>query len=83
MLAWVVPARAEGTWRLGNETLTLTQQYQRLSGTLGSRPITAGKLNGTDISFTVGERVYAGRVEGDRMTGQNWSANRLGMKPAL
>ena len=82
-LAWVVPARAEGTWQLGNETLTLTQQYQRLSGTLGSRPITAGKLDGTDISFTVGERVYAGRVEGDRMTGQNWSANRLGSKPAL
>ena len=80
-LAWVVPARAEGTWRLGSETLTLTQQYQRLSGTLGSRPITAGKLTGTDISFTVGDRVYSGRVEGDRMTGRNWSANRVASKP--
>lgn len=82
-LAWVVPARAEGTWQLGDETLTLSQQYQHVSGALGSRPISAGKLNGTEISFTVGERAYTGRVEGDRMTGQNWSATRLGSKPAL
>ena len=81
-LAWVVPAKAAGTWQVGNETLTLTQQYQQLSGTLGSQPITAGKLDGTGISFTVGERVYTGRVEGDRMTGQNWSANRVSAKPA-
>lgn len=81
-LAWVVPARAAGTWQLGNETLTLTQQYQVVSGTLGSRPLAAGKLDGANISFTVGERVYTGRVDGDRMTGQNWSANRVGPKPA-
>jgi hypothetical protein len=53
-----------------------------LSGTLGSAPVTAGKLNGADISFTVGERVYEGRVSGDRITGQNWTAKRLGSQPA-
>jgi SAM-dependent methyltransferase len=81
-LAWVVPAKVAGTWQIGNETLTLTQQYQRLSGTLGSAPVAAGKLNGADISFTVGERVYEGRVSGDRITGQNWAASRVVSKPA-
>jgi hypothetical protein len=77
-LAWVVPAMVAGTWRLGDETLTLTQQYQKLSGTLASQPLTTGKLDGANISFTVGERVYAGRVEGDRLAGQGWSASRVG-----
>ena len=27
-MMWVVPAKVAGTWRLGDQTLTLTQQYQ-------------------------------------------------------
>ena len=38
-LLWVVPAKVAGTWRLGDQTLTLTQQYQIVGGTLGSTPI--------------------------------------------
>ncbi|MBA2355035.1 MAG: class I SAM-dependent methyltransferase [Acidobacteria bacterium] len=75
-LSWVVPAKAAGTWQLGKQTLTLTQQYQVISGALGSTPITGGKLTGEDITFTVGSQVYTGRVTADTMTGPDWSATR-------
>lgn len=75
-LYWVVPAKAAGTWKLGGDTLTLTQQYQVLSGTLGSTPITDAKMKGDAITFTAGTKVYAGRVNGTRMTGTGWSATR-------
>jgi len=75
-LMWVVPAKVAGTWRLGDQTLTLTQQYQIVSGTLGSTAIAAGKLNGAAITFTAGGKTYAGRVNGDTMTGPGWSAAR-------
>jgi hypothetical protein len=75
-MLWVVPAKVAGSWRLGDQTLTLTQQYQVVSGTLGSTPIATGKLNGDVITFTAGGRTYAGRVNGDRITGSGWSATR-------
>ena len=60
----------------GGQSLTLTQELQMVSGTLGSTPITAGKLKGDEITFTAGSRVYTGRVNGDRMSGVGWSATR-------
>lgn len=75
-LSWVVPAKVAGTWQLGQQALILTQQYQVISGTLGATPITAGKLNGEDVTFTVGDRVYTGKVNGDSMAGQGWSATK-------
>jgi hypothetical protein len=75
-LLWIVPAKVEGTWQLGPQALTLTQKYQTVTGTLGTTPITAGKLNGSEITFTAGTRVYTGRVNGDRITGTGWSAAR-------
>jgi hypothetical protein len=75
-LSWVVPAKVAGTWALGQETLTLEQQYQVVSGTLGATPITAGRLKGEEITFTVGTRRYNGRVNGSTMTGSGWSASR-------
>ena len=74
VLSWVIPAKVEGSWTLGQDTLALTQHYQTISGTLGKTPITAGSLNGDAITFTVGSKVYTGRVSGDRMTGDGWSA---------
>ena len=76
-LLWVVPAKVAGAWRLGDQTLTLTQQYQIVGGTLGSTPITVGKLKGDVLTFTAGGRTYAGRVNGDRITGSGWSATRV------
>lgn len=75
-MAWIVPARVEGTWRLGNDTLTLSQRFQHFTGTLGATPVMAGTLSGTALSFTAGGRSYTGRVEGDRLVGEGWSATR-------
>ena len=69
-LLWIVPAKAEGTWQLGNETLTLKQNFQMLEGTLGSRAITDAKMTGEEIAFTVGGgQRYTGKVNGNSMTG--------------
>ena len=80
----IIPARAAGTWRLGTNDLTLTQEFQKVSGTLGATPIASGRLSGEQISFNVGETQYTGKVSGDRMEGtattagktQNWTATK-------
>jgi precorrin-6B methylase 2 len=85
---WIVPARVEGTWRLGQGELTLKQTFQDLSGTLTSGntpvPIRAGEMRGDQITFSVGDATYTGRLidgaiqgmvtSGDRTA--SWSATR-------
>ena len=66
---WIVPARVEGTWQLPQGALTLAQEFQMVSGTLGSTPLTAGRLRGDEITFTVGEASYTGRVQGNTISG--------------
>jgi precorrin-6B methylase 2 len=80
---WIVPAKVEGTWHLTQGDLALTQQFQMISGTLGSTPITNGKLRGNAITFTVGTVEYTGQVNGSSMQGTlkgsqsgAWSATR-------
>ncbi len=78
---WIVPAKVEGAWKLGANTLTLTQQFQMVSGTLGSNPIGEGKLRGDEISFTVGGTKYTGKVSGNTMRGTTasgaaWTASK-------
>ena len=78
---WIVPAKAEGTWQLGSNQLTLTQQFQVLSGTLGSNPLTNGRLTGDSITFSAGGVTYTGTVNGNSMkgttgTGTAWSATK-------
>jgi hypothetical protein len=78
---WIVPAKVDGTWQLGQGSLTLKQQFQMVSGTLGSTAISAGRLRGNDISFSVGDVKYTGRVDGTTakgtMTGGGaWTATR-------
>lgn len=75
-LYWMVPAKVAGSWKLGGKTLTLTQQYQVISGTLGSTPIMSGKVAGSEITFIADGRVHTGRVKGDRMSGEGWTATR-------
>jgi len=75
-LLWVVPAKVEGTWQIGADTLLLTQKYQVIEGTLGAAPISAGRLTGADITFTAGGRVYTGRATGTTMSGTGWSATK-------
>lgn len=83
-LLWIVPAKVEGTWRIGKQDLRLTQKYQMLTGTLGSARISDARMNGDRISFKVDGAGYSGTVNGKSMhgtvTGASagvWSASRL------
>jgi hypothetical protein len=82
-LLWIVPAKVEGTWRLAQGDLTLKQEFQMISGTLGSTPISNGRLRGKEITFTVGTAQYSGQVNGPSMQGTvkgggggTWNATR-------
>ncbi len=65
ILLWIVPAKVEGTWQSPQGTLTLKQDFQKISGTLGDAPIADGKLRGEEITFKVGATEYTGRVNGN------------------
>jgi SAM-dependent methyltransferase len=76
---WVVPAKVEGTWQLGEGRLVLEQTYQMLKGTLTSGNVVApvkGKLTGAEIAFTAGGTEYKGRVSGDAMEGTRTTAGK-------
>jgi hypothetical protein len=83
-LLWIVPAKTDGTWKSGQGELKLTQYFQVLSGTMGTTPITNGKMAGDQISFTAGNSQYSGRVSGNTIEGTvrtgatstNWRATR-------
>ena len=68
-LLWIVPAKVEGTWKMGNQQLVLKQQFQMLTGSLGGADVSSGRLRGNDITFTVGNAVYSGRVDGNAIKG--------------
>ena len=68
-LLWIVPAKVEGTWKLGEAELTLKQSNQMLTGTLGSTEITEARMRGKDISFKVGNASYTGTLDGKTLTG--------------
>jgi hypothetical protein len=81
VLLWIVPAKVDGTWQTPRGTLTLKQDFQMLSGTLGTMPITEGKLRGEEITFKVGTTQYTGRVKGNAIEGTiggggTWTARR-------
>ena len=63
-LLWIVPAKVAGTWNTPSGALTLTQNFQMISGTLGSQAI-QGRLRGNEITFTAGNTKYTGTVEGN------------------
>jgi len=95
---WVVPAKIEGEWTVkdGAQTfdLKLNQRFQMLTGTatVGGKPLPVknGKINGTQIVFTVDidgkPATYQGKISGDRIEGiagaaankRDWSAAKKG-----
>ena len=85
-LLWIVPAKVQGTWRLSQGELTLKQDYQMVSGSLGGAPIANGRLRGDRITFSVGTAEYTGRVNGTAIEGtvstggtvSRWKASRSG-----
>ena len=63
--------------------LTLKQNFQMLTGTLGNTAISEGKLRGEEITFKVGNATYTGRAQGNTMrgtvtggSGGSWTATR-------
>src|SRR5262245_45060272 len=81
-LFWIVPAKVEGSWKMPQGELTLKQQFQMLSGALGSNAISNARMRGNDISFTAGGTLYTGRVNGDSMSGTAvggaaWTATKI------
>jgi hypothetical protein len=78
---WIVPAKVDGSWQLGQSPLTLTQKFQMVTGKLGTTDVT-GRLRGDEITLTAGNAKYTGRVDGNSMRGSggtnggSWSATR-------
>ena len=70
---WIIPAKVDGAWRMGESELTLEQQYQTFKGTLKAgnviAPIMDGKLDAARITFTAGGKQYTGVVKGNAMEG--------------
>ncbi|MGV6873767.1 SAM-dependent methyltransferase [Pseudochelatococcus sp. B33] len=85
---WIIPAKVQGNWRLGDGELSLTQTYQMLSGALTQNgqatPITDARMDGRSIVFTAGGSRYSGQVNDDGNIsgtiegGGEWSASRVG-----
>ena len=72
-LLWIVPAKVAGKWQLNGGVLTLTQEFQMLSGSLTvngkSLPISEAKMRGDQIAFAAGNTFYSGLVKGAAMEG--------------
>jgi SAM-dependent methyltransferase len=69
VLLYYVPADVAGSWQMPQGPLTLKQEFQTLSGTIGGAPIESPKIRGEELSFTAGGSQYSGRVSGDSITG--------------
>lgn len=82
-LLWIVPAKVQGTWQTPEGTLTLEQQFQNVTGSLGGAALSSGRLRGGTIELQVGDVRYSGRVAGSTIEGTvsggrtgTWTATR-------
>jgi hypothetical protein len=86
---WIVPAKVDGAWKMGDGEVVFKQTFQMISGTVRSKggeiPL-KGRLNGDQITFKAGDASYTGRVSGDSIKGSvkggsgssEWTATRAG-----
>ncbi|MCU0456070.1 MAG: class I SAM-dependent methyltransferase [Bacteroidales bacterium] len=89
-MMWIIPAKVEGFWMLGQNELSFKQQYQMVFGNLISNSkveqITDGRLNGNEITFKIKDDLYVGQVNGKTMSGtvtgggkkSDWVATKTG-----
>ena len=72
-LMWIIPARVEGNWELGQDQLLISQEFQMIHGKLISgdkdSDIRNGRLRGNEITFMIEDVLYTGCVSGDKMEG--------------
>lgn len=85
---WIVPAKADGMWKMSDGEINLTQTFQMLTGTIKtggkSVAINEGKMNGSGITLSGGGYLFAGKIEGNSIEGtftfngktDKWSAKR-------
>ncbi len=70
---WIIPAKVEGIWELGEDQLLITQEFQMIYGKLisGDKEIILrnGRLRGNEITFTINDVLYTGSVSGNKMEG--------------
>jgi SAM-dependent methyltransferase len=78
---WVIPARVDGSWTLTVDDgpagkalrLTFAQRYQQLEGTAATGnsavPLSDVRLRGDSLAFSLENRRFVGRVNGDRAHG--------------
>ena len=67
-LLWIVPAKVDGSWQVGDGELKLKQEFQMLTGTLtagGAETAIKGSMRGDRITFPAGAATYTGRVNGN------------------
>ena len=72
-LLWIVPAKIAGTWAMPNGSMTLTQDYQTIQGTITmggqAETVVMGRLRGEEFTFTAGGRTYKGIAKGNTISG--------------
>jgi len=72
-LMWIIPARVEGLWELGQDQLLISQEFQMIHGKLISgdkeSDIRDGRLYGNEITFKIDDVLYTGYVSGKMMEG--------------
>ncbi len=70
---WIVPAKVDGRWKIGQSEIELKQKFQVIEGTYRNNDttyrLTHTNLRGDQISFTAGAATYTGRVNGSTMQG--------------
>jgi len=84
-LLWIVPAKVAGTWSMGNGLMTLTQEYQKLQGSVTTagttHQVVMGKLRGFDITFTANDMLHKGKVSADGKTIEGTITTPMGDVP--
>lgn len=72
-LLWIVPAKVAGTWTMANGSITLTQEYQTVQGSVtvagAAETVKMGRLRGVELTFSAGDATYKGKVTGNRIEG--------------
>lgn len=82
---WIVPAKAEGRWKLQPAgELVLLQDFQMVTGELAvngkKEVISEGKIKGDEITFKAGKTIYRGKIRGNTMEGSADNGNGAPVK---
>jgi SAM-dependent methyltransferase len=71
-LLWIVPAKVAGTWAMASGSMTLTQEYQGVQGSVttggATHPVVMGRMRGEEIAFVANSLVHKGKVSADGRT---------------